>query len=385
MKNIIYCFHVTLILFGNILMAAESITISPFSTDGCSMFPDGTLEDKTLWQKCCVEHDKRYWRGGTYDERKAADGQLKQCVASVGKPKIAALMLAGVRMGGSPYWPTPFRWGYGWPYMRGYKALTKAELAAVEAMAYSLEPSFYQRDNVSEMKNAPILTPALKLVDNYGQYQIALISIDKGQEYCYITDVYKGKNEFVINFKYRGETRLTLNQFDEKKAIAVGSYPISLPIIGTSSVDVHLKFNPDGTANGYWANLGFEDKFNIIKKKPVPVLLKVLDQLVENFSQYRIALVSLDKGLEYCDIVSTRRNKMDIVIKFRYRGYTQLTLTDFDDKNAVASGSYPISLPIFGTSSVHVDLKFNTNGTADGYWANLGFEDKFNIIRKSGL
>jgi len=36
-------------------------------------------------------------------------------------------MYGGVRIGGSPYWPTKFRWGYGWPYLRGYKPLTFEE------------------------------------------------------------------------------------------------------------------------------------------------------------------------------------------------------------------------------------------------------------------
>jgi hypothetical protein len=29
--------------------------------------------------------------------------------------------------GGTPYLPTTFRWGYGWPFPRGYKVLTKEE------------------------------------------------------------------------------------------------------------------------------------------------------------------------------------------------------------------------------------------------------------------
>jgi len=49
-------------------------------------------------------------------------------VASVGEPEIAKLMLLGVRVGGTPYLPTQFRWGYGWPYPRLYGALTEAEL-----------------------------------------------------------------------------------------------------------------------------------------------------------------------------------------------------------------------------------------------------------------
>ncbi len=102
--------------------------LGPFTTDGCSDFPDGTPQHRTLWLKCCIAHDKKYWMGGTYEERLQADLELRQCVQSVGEPAIAALMLAGVRVGGSPWWPTRFRWGYGWPYPHGYRALTQQDL-----------------------------------------------------------------------------------------------------------------------------------------------------------------------------------------------------------------------------------------------------------------
>jgi len=108
--------------------------IKPFSSDGCSAFPDGTLEQQDLWLKCCVDHDKAYWKGGTYQQRLDADENLRFCVADVGKPLIAKLMLAGVRVGGSPYLPAKFRWGYGWPYLRGYKALTEEEKVQISAV-----------------------------------------------------------------------------------------------------------------------------------------------------------------------------------------------------------------------------------------------------------
>lgn len=101
--------------------------LSPFTTDGCSLFPDGTQNHKDLWLKCCTAHDRQYWMGGTYDERLKADRELRACVQSVGQPAIAELMLAGVRVGGSPWWPSRFRWGYGWPYTRGYTALSEEE------------------------------------------------------------------------------------------------------------------------------------------------------------------------------------------------------------------------------------------------------------------
>jgi hypothetical protein len=119
------------LVFGFILfftsVAVQAENIKPFTSDGCSSFPDGTFGHKELWLSCCTAHDYAYWQGGTYEQRLVADKQLRQCVAKVGKPKIAKLMLAGVRVGGSPYFPTSFRWGYGWSYSRWYKALTVAE------------------------------------------------------------------------------------------------------------------------------------------------------------------------------------------------------------------------------------------------------------------
>ncbi len=107
--------------------------LKPFKSDGCSSFPDGTLTQKNLWLSCCIEHDKAYWKGGTYADRKKADKALSACVTDIGEPEIARLMLAGVRVGGTPYLPTEFRWGYGWPYPRGYKPLTEEEQSEVQA------------------------------------------------------------------------------------------------------------------------------------------------------------------------------------------------------------------------------------------------------------
>ncbi len=129
MKHLIF-----LTLFCFLSGCAEADTLKPFTTDGCSSFPDGTIQEKTLWKSCCTAHDVSYWKGGTYDQRLDADKALKSCVAKVGKPAIAELMLAGVRVGGSPLWPTEFRWGYGWSYFRWYGGLSEEELEQVEAL-----------------------------------------------------------------------------------------------------------------------------------------------------------------------------------------------------------------------------------------------------------
>lgn len=114
--------------------------LRPFTSDGCSGFPDGTPSQQQLWRECCVAHDLAYWRGGTRAERSAADRELGKCVAAAGEPEVAAMMLAGVRVGGAPWLPTPFRWGYGWSESRGYRSLSAEEQTRVELMLKNIEP-----------------------------------------------------------------------------------------------------------------------------------------------------------------------------------------------------------------------------------------------------
>lgn len=124
------------------LSACSTDELKLFTSDGCSAFPDGTPQQQALWLNCCIKHDFSYWKGGTYDERLTADLALEQCVTNIGEPNVARLMLAGVRVGGSPYWPTTYRWGYGWSYPRGYKALTFTEQQQVKQKLNDLELLF---------------------------------------------------------------------------------------------------------------------------------------------------------------------------------------------------------------------------------------------------
>jgi len=123
-------FSIFLLIFTN----AHAIELKPFTSDGCSAFPDGTIKDSNKWLNCCIAHDKAYWLGGTYEERLKADNDLEACIASVGDEKTAKLMWAGVRVGGSPYWFSTFRWSYGWPYTRGYAPITAEEKAFAESL-----------------------------------------------------------------------------------------------------------------------------------------------------------------------------------------------------------------------------------------------------------
>ena len=88
----------------------------PFTTDGCSMFPDGS------WGECCVEHDVAYWCGGSAQARQAADLRLQACVAERGYPRMSSFVYMGVRAGGHPWWPFSWRWGYGWDWPRTYQS-----------------------------------------------------------------------------------------------------------------------------------------------------------------------------------------------------------------------------------------------------------------------
>lgn len=126
-----------LLLFHLLCQNGWASELKPFTSDGCSAFPDGTLDHKKLWLKCCKAHDYAYWKGGTYKDRLEADRVLKSCVASVGEEEIALLMLAGVRVGGSPFFPTTFRWGYGWEYPRFYGELSDEELDKIKSVIKS--------------------------------------------------------------------------------------------------------------------------------------------------------------------------------------------------------------------------------------------------------
>lgn len=107
---------------------ASSRVLRDFTTDGCSFFPDGNSSQPQLWGDCCINHDMAYWRGGIAQARFRADDALRECVmVRTGRKAFAGLMYRGVRLTGTPWIPTEFRWGYGWGFGRGYEPLTVDE------------------------------------------------------------------------------------------------------------------------------------------------------------------------------------------------------------------------------------------------------------------
>ena len=69
---------------------------------------------------CCDRHDAIYWAGGSRMERQQADLDFRQCLLNANYSTIADVYFLGVRVGDTPYLPTPWRWGFGWDYPRGY-------------------------------------------------------------------------------------------------------------------------------------------------------------------------------------------------------------------------------------------------------------------------
>jgi len=86
------------------------------------LLPDGTQSDGcTLiggddFKSCCVAHDRDYFLGGSIKQRRASDKRLYECVLekkTLGANLAAPFIWLGVRIGGLPFLPTPFRWGFG--------------------------------------------------------------------------------------------------------------------------------------------------------------------------------------------------------------------------------------------------------------------------------
>jgi hypothetical protein len=95
-----------------------------FTTDGCSGGLTATwrliFRKDPPWNDLCIEHDRRYWRGGPVEDRRSADRALMAGVTMAGHPIFGFIMWVAVRIGGHPLIPLPWRWGYGWKYPHSY-------------------------------------------------------------------------------------------------------------------------------------------------------------------------------------------------------------------------------------------------------------------------
>lgn len=95
--------------------------MKPFKSDGCSGGMSALWRCVTNhnppWEGACETHDRHYYMGGSPKDRLAADRQLAANVCMSGYPIMAAVMYYSVRVGGHPWLPLPWRWGFGyrWP------------------------------------------------------------------------------------------------------------------------------------------------------------------------------------------------------------------------------------------------------------------------------
>lgn len=115
-QNAVAVFSILLILS----VAFPRVALAQIGSD--DLLPDGRKSDGcTLiggdeFKPCCVVHDREYFFGGTVKERRKADNRLFKCIRerkTLGARLAAPFIWLGVRIGGLPFLPTPFRWGFG--------------------------------------------------------------------------------------------------------------------------------------------------------------------------------------------------------------------------------------------------------------------------------
>lgn len=141
-------FVVTIVLsfsfFINLQAAEAPAVLQDFETDGCTMFIEGPVSKPDLWAHCCFEHDLRYWFGGTSQDKKFSDIQLRECVRDVAGNFWANIMYNGVRAGS--FSPIKFKyvWSWGWTPKRGKEKLTSNEVEYVVERIdqLNLDPQF---------------------------------------------------------------------------------------------------------------------------------------------------------------------------------------------------------------------------------------------------
>ncbi len=114
MRKIVVGVAIVLLLVPFAIKGAASLP-APYK-DGCSggmsWLYRNVLGKVPAWENCCDIHDKIYGAGGTSDQRAAADRSLYECVATSGNNLVAGFMLVAVKIGGQPFFPFGWRWGF---------------------------------------------------------------------------------------------------------------------------------------------------------------------------------------------------------------------------------------------------------------------------------
>lgn len=166
-------FFVVLGLLSSLDLVAQDLppfienTLRPFTTDGCSQSDDGN------WKHCCVAHDIWYWKGGTWDQKKAADLQLKACMKEAGATEsLAQQYYIVTRVAGAFLQKTKYRWGNGWRYLRGLTPWSENELSQIQRLEPTLEEAMKLKLDGSPGEPAYLPTVTGNLCMDVGIYEI---------------------------------------------------------------------------------------------------------------------------------------------------------------------------------------------------------------------
>lgn len=120
----------------------------PYITDGCTGWLDGTR--KYNWSYCCKKHDLQMWAGGSKENRKKADKELKACIKKKSNGFHAWVMGAGVFIGGlSPIKIESKKWGNAWGKNAGYFQLNEDQIKDLENSLFT-DQTVYSNEEVME-------------------------------------------------------------------------------------------------------------------------------------------------------------------------------------------------------------------------------------------
>jgi hypothetical protein len=118
---------ILLILTLMMSVSTYANTLKNWDTDYCTFFPEGTRRNPDLWKHCCLEHDLRYWIGGSKQDQYISDLKLKSCVRKLGLRTLSRLMYWAIRIGHYSPKKSRWAWSWGWNTKRGFKQLTEDE------------------------------------------------------------------------------------------------------------------------------------------------------------------------------------------------------------------------------------------------------------------
>lgn len=117
---------------------ANKPELSPFQTDYCTNYPEGTKEEPDLWKHCCLMHDMFFWAGGNKHDRNDSDIELKSCIEKTGAVEQARIMYFAVRAGSySPIKYPKKRWNHGWRTRPEFQKLTPEDVTEIENELHS--------------------------------------------------------------------------------------------------------------------------------------------------------------------------------------------------------------------------------------------------------